>query len=107
LGAGRIGVFLTVTLPLALPGIITGVLLSFARSLASSCDHQLSSPTFRRDAHAAARDLYLYADAYVSEAHCVGRDRERSVRVSPGMLETKVMVAPNSPKLRARTTARP
>ena len=33
LGAGRIGVLLTVTLPLALPGIITGVLLSFARSL--------------------------------------------------------------------------
>jgi len=33
LGAGRAGVFLTVTLPLALPGIITGVLLSFARSL--------------------------------------------------------------------------
>ena len=33
LGAGQVGVFLTVTLPLALPGIITGVLLSFARSL--------------------------------------------------------------------------
>ena len=33
LGAGRAGVFLTVTLPLALPGIITGVFLSFARSL--------------------------------------------------------------------------
>jgi len=33
LGAGGIGVFLTITLPLALPGIITGVLLSFARSL--------------------------------------------------------------------------
>ena len=33
LGAGRAGVFLTVTLPLALPGIITGVLLSFARGL--------------------------------------------------------------------------
>jgi len=33
LGAGRVAVFLTVTLPLALPGIITGVLLSFARSL--------------------------------------------------------------------------
>ncbi|HMG58779.1 MAG TPA: molybdate ABC transporter permease subunit [Burkholderiales bacterium] len=33
LGAGRAGVFLTITLPLALPGIITGVLLSFARSL--------------------------------------------------------------------------
>jgi molybdate transport system permease protein len=33
LGAGRFGIFLTVTLPLALPGILTGALLSFARSL--------------------------------------------------------------------------
>jgi len=33
LGAGKIGVFLTVTLPLALPGVFTGALLSFARSL--------------------------------------------------------------------------
>jgi molybdate transport system permease protein len=33
LGAGRLGVLFTITLPLALPGIITGVLLSFARSL--------------------------------------------------------------------------
>jgi molybdate transport system permease protein len=33
LGAGRLGVFLTITLPLALPGIVTGVLLGFARSL--------------------------------------------------------------------------
>ena len=33
LGAGRLRVLATVTLPLALPGIITGVLLSFARSL--------------------------------------------------------------------------
>ena len=33
LGAGWTGVFFTVTLPLALPGVITGVLLSFARSL--------------------------------------------------------------------------
>jgi molybdate transport system permease protein len=33
LGAGWAGVFVTVTLPLALPGVITGVLLSFARSL--------------------------------------------------------------------------
>jgi molybdate transport system permease protein len=33
LGAARIGVFLTITLPLALPGVITGILLSFARSL--------------------------------------------------------------------------
>jgi len=33
LGAGRWGVFLTIVLPLALPGILTGMLLSFARSL--------------------------------------------------------------------------
>ena len=33
LGAGPVGVLLTVTLPLALPGILTGMLLSFARSL--------------------------------------------------------------------------
>lgn len=33
LGAGKVGVFMTVTLPLALPGILTGALLSFARSL--------------------------------------------------------------------------
>jgi molybdate transport system permease protein len=33
LGAGRAGVFLTITLPLATPGIVTGVLLAFARGL--------------------------------------------------------------------------
>ncbi|SMF94260.1 molybdate transport system permease protein [Methylomagnum ishizawai] len=33
LGAGPAGVFLTVTLPLALPGILTGAILGFARSL--------------------------------------------------------------------------
>jgi molybdate transport system permease protein len=33
LGAGVLGVWFTVTLPLALPGIITGVVLAFARSL--------------------------------------------------------------------------
>ena len=33
LGGSRIGVFLSVTVPLALPGIVTGVVLSFARSL--------------------------------------------------------------------------
>jgi molybdate transport system permease protein len=33
LGAGWLGVFFTITLPLSLPGVITGVLLSFARSL--------------------------------------------------------------------------
>mgnify|MGYP001595982168 CR=1 FL=1 len=33
LGAGAVGRFLAVTLPLALPGVLTGILLSFARSL--------------------------------------------------------------------------
>jgi molybdate transport system permease protein len=33
LGAGRLRALATVTLPLALPGVITGMLLSFARSL--------------------------------------------------------------------------
>jgi molybdate transport system permease protein len=33
LGAGRLAVFATVTLPLALPGVFTGMLLSFARGL--------------------------------------------------------------------------
>jgi molybdate transport system permease protein len=33
LGAGRAGIFSVITLPLALPGIVTGVLLAFARSL--------------------------------------------------------------------------
>jgi molybdate transport system permease protein len=33
LGAGRVGTFFAITFPLALPGIVTGVLLSFARSL--------------------------------------------------------------------------
>jgi molybdate transport system permease protein len=33
LGAGRLAAFATITLPLALPGVLTGMLLSFARSL--------------------------------------------------------------------------
>ena len=33
LGAGRLDVFLTVTLPLVAPGILTGAILAFARSL--------------------------------------------------------------------------
>jgi molybdate transport system permease protein len=33
LGGSRLGVFFSVTVPLALPGMITGVVLSFARSL--------------------------------------------------------------------------
>ncbi len=33
LGAGPVDVFLTVTLPLALPGVVTGMILAFARAL--------------------------------------------------------------------------
>ncbi len=33
LGASRIRVFLTITLPLAIPGVIAGIILAFARSL--------------------------------------------------------------------------
>jgi molybdate transport system permease protein len=33
LGAGRLRVFFTITLPLMVPGIITGIILAFARSL--------------------------------------------------------------------------
>jgi molybdate transport system permease protein len=33
LGAGRVAVFVTITLPLILPGVLTGVILAFARSL--------------------------------------------------------------------------
>lgn len=33
LGAGNVSVFVTVTLPLALPGILTGLILAFSRSL--------------------------------------------------------------------------
>jgi molybdate transport system permease protein len=33
LGAGRLRVFLTITLPLALPGLLAGAMLSFGRSL--------------------------------------------------------------------------
>src|SRR5699024_7995889 len=33
LGAGRIWIFLTITLPLTLPGIVTGSILAFARAL--------------------------------------------------------------------------
>lgn len=33
LGAGRLWIFLTITLPLALPGIIAGAILAFARAL--------------------------------------------------------------------------
>ena len=33
LGASPVGVFATITLPLALPGVVTGAILAFARSL--------------------------------------------------------------------------
>jgi molybdate transport system permease protein len=47
LGADRFRVFLTITLPLALPGIIAGAVLCFARASASSGLPSPSCPTFR------------------------------------------------------------
>ena len=37
LGAGRARVFVTITLPLMAPGILTGVILAFARSISEFC----------------------------------------------------------------------
>ena len=47
LGAGPFWNFATVTLPLALPGIIAGAMLAFAARSASSAPPSPSSPTFR------------------------------------------------------------
>ena len=62
LGANRLKVLASITLPLTLPGIITGVLLSFARSLGEFG----ATITFRveysgRNTHAAAGHLHLHA----------------------------------------------
>lgn len=46
LGASRWRVFLTITLPLTLPGIIVGTVLAFARSLGSLARPSRSSPIF-------------------------------------------------------------
>ena len=62
LGARRLRVFLTITLPLALPGVITGMLLSFARSLGEfGATITFVSNIPGETQHAAARDLYLHA----------------------------------------------
>ena len=45
LGAGPLRVFFTVTLPLIMPGVLAGVILSFARSLANSGRPSRSYPT--------------------------------------------------------------
>jgi molybdate transport system permease protein len=58
LGASRWRVFFTVTLPLTLPGILTGVLLSFARSLGGSAHDYVSFNIPGETRNAAAGDLY-------------------------------------------------
>jgi molybdate transport system permease protein len=60
LGGSRLWVFASITLPLALPGIITGTLLSFARGLASSARRSRSYPTSRGNADLAARHLHVH-----------------------------------------------
>jgi len=47
LGGSRLWVFASISLPLALPGIVTGTLLSFARGSVNSAQRSRSCPTFR------------------------------------------------------------
>ena len=58
LGASRLDTFFSVTLPLMLPGIISGAVVAFAASLANSVRRSRSSPTSKRNAHAAAGHLH-------------------------------------------------
>ena len=62
LGANRSGVFVTVTLPLALPGIIAGMVLCFAKALGEfGATITFVSNIPGRDADHLGRDLHLYA----------------------------------------------
>ena len=76
LGAGTVWVFLTITLPLILPGILAGMILSFARALRRiRRDDHLCVEHPRRDADPADRDLYADAGP---------RRRGRRVAPEPG-----------------------
>ena len=64
LGANRFLVFATVTLPLALPGIIAGMVLCFAKALGEfGATITFVSNIPGRDADHLGRDLHLYADS--------------------------------------------
>ncbi|SQJ25529.1 molybdenum transporter permease ModB [Salmonella enterica subsp. enterica] len=68
LGAGRWRVFLTITLPLTLPGIIVGTVLAFARSLGEfGRDHYLCFQYSGRNPHHTFRYVYLDSDAWRGE----------------------------------------
>ena len=61
LGANRAWVFLTVTLPLILPGIIAGMILCFAKAMGEfGATITFVSNIPGRNANAAVRDIHLY-----------------------------------------------
>ncbi|URK86955.1 molybdate ABC transporter permease subunit [Rhizobium sp. RCAM05350] len=61
LGAGPFWVFLTVTLPLVLPGVIAGMVLAFAKAMGEfRRDHHFRFQYSRRNPNAIFGDLYLY-----------------------------------------------
>jgi molybdate transport system permease protein len=55
-------VFLTITLPLTLPGIIVGTVLAFARSLGSLARPSRSSPIFPAKRAPSFGDVHLDSD---------------------------------------------
>ena len=64
LGANRAFVFLTVTLPLILPGIVAGAILCFARAMGEfGATITFVSNIPGRDADAADADLHLHASS--------------------------------------------
>ena len=64
LGGSRAWVFVSITLPLAMPGIVTGALLVVrAQPRRIRCDDHLRVQHSRRDRNAAAGDLHVRANA--------------------------------------------
>lgn len=64
LGAGRWRVFMTITLPLMLPGIIVGTVLAFARSLGEfGCNHYFCFQHSWRNPHHSFGDVYPDPDS--------------------------------------------
>ena len=80
-------VFASITLPLALPGIVTGRCSRSRGAWANSARRSRSSPTFRRDRNASAGDLHVRADA---RRRCAGA---APVAHSPWLLSIAALIA--------------
>ncbi len=81
LGAGRWRVFATITLPLTLPGLLTGTVLAFAGALGIRCHHHLRLEHSWRDSHLAVGALFVDPDPWWrggggATLCLVGRDRD-------------------------------